>query len=231
MKNVLIILFLIITIHCNAQDKTMIITDESGAAYTSYDGPTKKISSFSELPFVIQLNINGYLKRILGSMSDSIQFTHGQEVDLKALFKKDSITFNYFWVRPKYDLNFKLSDSSIGIKRYNLKLRLDEYGQLLDVNWPRQKYNDKSKFLSREKIKQFALKHAKMKRYDTSTYLIFFGYDSALDKLCWKFMFLDSGRIRTRYNDPVKEVYNVVFIDWNELRIIREFQSENYSIS
>jgi len=218
MKNVLIILFLIITIHCNAQDKTMIITDESGAAYTSYDGPTKKISSFSELPSVIQLNINGYLQRILGSMSDSIQFTHGQEVDLKALFKKDSITFNYFWVRPKYDLNFKLSDSSIGIKRYNLKLRLDEYGQLLHVNWPRKRYNDKSKFLPREKIKLFALEQAKLRGFNTSSYSVYAQYNRTLDKLLWLFKFP---------NHPILESSNILEIDWNTLKIFREYRVDD----
>jgi len=196
----------------------MIITDESGAAYTSYDGPTKKISSFSELPSVIQLNTNGYLKGILGSMSDSIQFTHGQVVDLKALFKKDSITFHYFWVRPKYDLSFKLSDSSIGIKRYNLKLRLDEYGQLLHVNWPRKRYNDKSKFLPREKIKLFALEQAKLRGFNTSSYSVYAQYNRTLDKLLWLFKFP---------NHPILESSNILEIDWKALEVVREYRVDN----
>lgn len=217
MKNISTVLFLIITIQCYSQNK-MIINDGSEAAYPCYYGPSTKISSFSELPKVIQLNINGYLKIMLGSMSDSIQFTHGQEVDLTALFKKDSITFNFFWVRPKYDLSFKLSDNSIGIKRYNLRLELDEYGQLLDVNWPRRDYNDKSKFLPREKIRLFALEQAELRGFDTSSYRVYAQYNPTFDKLLWLFKFP---------NHPMLQTSNILEIDWNILEVFREYRVED----
>ena len=126
-------------------------------------GFSEPLNSLTELPSVIQFNIRGYLKRILGSMSDSVIFSNGQIVDLERRFKNDSATFGYSWIIPKYDLNFLLRDNSIGIKRYSLTIRLDKYGQILYSNWPKERYNNKSSFESRKKIMRFALKQAELK--------------------------------------------------------------------
>lgn len=226
MKNILTILLLIINIHCFGQ--SMIVNQEENKSFRSYRyDKIIKIDSLSELPSIIQLNTNGYLKRLLGSMSDSIQFSHGQETDLKALFKKDSITFEGNIVKPKYILHYTLSDNSIGIKRYNLSLELNEYGQLLKINWPKKKYNNKSSFISRDEIKQFAITQAKLRRIDTSFYKVSLIHETSTDRLCWQFIFPDSGPIKTRYNKSVKMVYTrVLMIDWCKLKIIGDFRSE-----
>jgi hypothetical protein len=218
MKNILTILFLIITIHCYGQDKTMII-DFEYRGYSSYGNNNLiKIDSLSELPSVIQFNTSGHLKRLLGSMRDSLQFSHGQENDLKGIFKKDSITFYGDLIKAKYILNYKLVDNTIGIKNYCLSLDLDEYGQLLAVNWPRKRYNDKSKFLPREKIKLFALEQAKLRGFDTSAYIVYAQYNRTLGKLLWLFKFP---------NHPILESSNILEIDWKALEVVREYRVDD----
>jgi hypothetical protein len=126
------ILFLILNIHLFGQKKMVI--DKPFRGYIYYQRFDEKINSISELPESIQLNLNGYFNEILGSMSDSIKFLLGQVIDLKSRFIKDSLIYSYEWVIPKYDLYFTLRYNSFDIKNYNLNIRLDEYGQLLQIN-------------------------------------------------------------------------------------------------
>jgi hypothetical protein len=124
MRKILILLIGLITIN-NSFGQDKMIVDEPFNGNTYYSGFSKQIDGLSDLPTVIQFNVNGYLRRILGTMSDSVTFSHGQIVDLENKFKEDSVTYGYGWIVPKYDLNFVLRDNSIGIRSYYLQIRLD----------------------------------------------------------------------------------------------------------
>jgi len=199
------------------------IVDNHSKAIVVYRGFPERIASFSELPPVIRFNIKGYLKRNLGSLSDSVMFSHGQILDLKAYFRKDAITYKYYKIIPKYDLYFKLIDSSIGIKSYNLKLDLDEHGQILYSNWPQKGYDDKTEFKTNEVIIKAALKAAELKFYCKNEYLIDFKYNRNLDKLCWLFMFED-----IRYRDPDRKKYHVIEVDWKSGEVVNEYRAEHF---
>lgn len=186
-----IIIFFLVSANLISFSQSKMIVDHGKDAYTSFGRFSTKIDSFSQLSSLIQCNTNGYLKKILGDMSDSLQFSNGQIVDLKSYFNKDSITHNSFRIIPKYDLTFKLSDKSLGIKRYNLEIELDQYGQLLRINWPKEKSKDKSKIINSDTIRQFVIEYAKSRRYDTSEYEVYFRYNPKFDKLCWLFLFPD----------------------------------------
>lgn len=207
----------------------MIVDHNKDIGYRSYQhNPIIKIASFSDLPPLIQFNTNGYLKRILGKMSDSLHFTQGQEIDLKAIFQKDSVVYTSNAIKPKYILKFVLVDNSIGIKSYNLSLELDEHGQLLFINWPKDRANDKSKIIPRDSIKEFVLNYAKSKRFNTSNYEVYFNYYKNIDKLCWQFKFPNTVLNMNTYRKR-KKTYNIVVVPWNELKIIQEFKNTKVS--
>jgi len=157
-----------------------------------------------------------YIKRILGTMTDSLRYSHGQIVDLKKYFRKDSTTYGYDWIVPKYDLNFVLRDNSIGIIRYCIEIRLDEYGQILYSNWPKKYYSDKTSFKLRENIEKFAIKQAVLKGFNTKEYLVDFKFNDKFDKLCWIFEF-------PVLVDSNKKEYNAFEIDWNLADIVEEY--------
>ena len=192
------------------------IVDKPFSGSTYYEGFSKHLDSISELPPMIKYNLEGYLNRILGSMKDSLRFSHGQIVDLKRYFAKDSSTFSCRWIVPKYDLIFLLKDNSIGIKSYYLKIRLDEYGQILNSNWPKERYSEKSRFKQRSEIEYFALRQAKSKKYNTDGYLVDLIYNAKLDKLCWVFQF--PTLIETN-----KKQYNAFEIPWDMIEIVDEY--------
>ena len=213
----IIILLFIISIspgNINGQDKMVI--DEPFNGNTMYGGHSYHLNSISELPSNIQFNANGFLKRILGSMIDSLTFSQGQVVDLGSKFSEDSVTYNYNWIVPKFDLNFILKDESIGIKKYYIQLRLDEYGQILYSNWPKKHFSDKSRLKSRSDIEEFALKQAELRGYNVTEYEVDFKYNEKSEKLCWIFMFPAS-------NDSNRKKINVLEIPWDFIKIIDEY--------
>jgi len=215
----------LIFFHCAfliiAQDK--MIVDKPIDGYTFYGNCSIDITSMDSIPPRIQHNINGYLKRIMGTMSEKVKFSYGQIVDIKEYFRSDSSTFNYEWVIPRYDLRFELRDLSVGIKCFELKIDLDEYGQIITSNWPKRHYSDKTKFLSRAKIESCALTLAKAKGYNTKEYLVDFDYNESFDRLCWIFKFPISA-------DEEHGEYNVIEIDWQNTDNIREYKYQTMMI-
>jgi len=217
MKKILI-LFLGLIIINNSFGQDKMIVDKPFNGNTFYGGFSKQIDCLSDLPTVIQFNINGYLRRILGTMSDSVTFSHGQTVDLENKFKEDSVTYGYGWIVPKYDLNFVLRDNSIGIRSYYLQIRLDNYGQILYSNWPKESHSDKNRFNIRADVEEFALKQAEIKGFDTIDYKVDFKYNEKFDKLCWVFKF----PLKIEKN---RQEYDSFEIPWNNFEIIDEYRT------
>lgn len=198
------------------QDKMVI--DKPFNGNTSYGQFSKHIDTLSDLPLVIQYNLKGYMERILGSINDSVTFSHGQIVDLEQKFKTDSITYGYSWIIPKYDLNFVLKDNSIGVLSYYLQIRLDKYGQILYSNWPKEHHSNKNLFKKRTDIENFALKQAGIRGFNTTDYKVDFKYNEKLDMLCWIFKF----PLQIEKN---RQEYNAFEIPWNFIEIIDEYKT------
>ncbi len=217
MRRILILLVGLITIN-NSFGQDKMIIDKPFNGNISYGRFSKQIDFLSDLPTVIQFNLNGYIRRILGTMSDSVTFSHGQIIDLENKFKKDSVTYGYGWIVPKYDLNFVLKDNSIGIRSYYLQIRIDSYGQILFSNWPKESHSDKNRFKSREDIEKFALKQAEIKGFDTIDYKVDFKYNEKFEKLCWVFKF--PSKIEKN-----RQKYDSFEIPWDYIEIIDEYKT------
>jgi hypothetical protein len=216
MKKILLIgLIFLILINTLAAQNKMIVDDQCNG-YTYYGRFSTEIASLSVLPSKIQFNIKSLLEEALGEMSRNIQFSHGQVIDLKKYFSNDSVIFKMGWIVPKYDLTFILRDSAIGLKSYCLELRIDEYGKIIKLNWPRKYYSDKIKFKPRNEIEQFALRKANFSNIDTNRYKVRFKYNDVHDKLCWVFMF--PIEISRWYQE-----YKTMEIDWGSMEIVDEY--------
>nr|WP_321450553.1 hypothetical protein [uncultured Carboxylicivirga sp.] len=205
--------FLICVKQSYCQDKMVI--DNYGVGSLVYGTETKPIYSLTELPSDLQINLKPYLKKILGNLSDSVSFGHGQ--------LNDSITNTSNRSIPKYDLFYKLSYHSMGIKSYSLHIRIDEAGEITLTNWPTKGYNGKENLKPTEEIQQAALNFAAQKEYVTDNYKVDFMYNSKNDKLCWIFMFED-----VRYRDPDIKSYFIIHIDWKTAQIIGEYKGKTY---
>jgi len=209
------LLYLATTSSLIAQDK--MVVDKLFPGETYYGGFSTPLKSISELPSNIQLNIRGLINNLFGILNDNITFSSGQIVDLKRYFYADTTIYRRHGIIPKYDLNFILKDTTIGLKSYCINLNLDEYGQIVYVNWPKENYSDKTAFISRKNIEQFALREAQLKGFITKDYRVDVIYNDKFDKLCWVFKF----PVKIEKN---RQRYNAFEVDFKEMTIIDEYE-------
>lgn len=207
----------------------MVVDDPSN----SWDPNSKekhaiRIDSLSKLPAIIQLNIKDHFSFMLGNLYSYTTFQQGRIYDLEGLFRDEPDIYKRYSVVPKYELNFIITDTSIGIKRYNLYLKLDQYGQILQVNWPRWGYNDKKEFKPGTEIQNYALEQAKSKGYFSPdsvdsifhnySYHIDFKFDHIENRLVWVFRFEDEAK-----REGCWIYWNILEIDWRWMIITDEY--------
>lgn len=189
----------------------MVVHEEDWIAY-NYQEASRTVLSLNKLPANIQKEAKTLINESLCEFKDSIHFINAQIVNIPS-YLKDGDPHKKHSIVPKYELNFYLRDTSIGIIRYNITLHLDDYGQILQINWPRQGSGSKKIFLSRGSIKEFALKEAERRKYNLDKYLVDFQYDRQFDRLCWEFSFLKKEMVGGAE-------YNFIIVPWDELVII-----------
>lgn len=182
-----------------------------------YGNYVKEIKSEKDLPENIQLNLNGYLNKILPTIIDSITFSHGQIIDLQKMFKDEPLTYKRLRIIPKYELTFSFKNKSIGIQNYNLEIALDEYGQILETNWPKESidFND---FKSLSEIESIALNHAKEKNIEYISYEADLIYSKRTDKLIWIINLVIKKEVD-------KSEFYTIEIPWNSIKISSEGKS------
>lgn len=94
-----------------------ILVDQPFNGFTNYGKYSTIIETEGDLPNGIQTAIEEYLTVMFGDNVKNISFSHGQQVDLKGYFTETSNkSSTYHWLVPYYDLNYVLSDTTIGIK-------------------------------------------------------------------------------------------------------------------
>lgn len=218
MRSITIILFLFFFhLSTNAQKK-MIVKEDTVLAYT-YQEASTTVPSLDKLPPNIQKQVEAIMKETFWEFKDSIHFINAQIVDVLK-YLEDGDPHKRHWVVPKYELNFYLKATPIGIQRYNLTLHLDDYGQILELNWPREGAGSKKMFLARKAIQEFAFKEAKKRRYNLHKFEVRFEYDKEFRRLCWEFSFLDHMEVGAAY-------YNFIKVPWDELFVIDSTKKDN----
>ncbi|WP_026956515.1 hypothetical protein [Algoriphagus vanfongensis] len=215
MKNILVLI--LATIWFTDLKGQQILVDQPFNGFSYYGKYSKIIESEGDLPNEIQTALEEYLTVMFGDNVKNISFSHGQQVDLKGYFSETNRkSSSYHWLVPYYDLNYVLSDTTIGIKRYFLQMRLDEYGQLLRTNWPRKGYSNLSHFPSPNKIVKVALNQANARGYWTYKFETDLKFRDDSKSLNWVFKFP-----RTLKSD--KKMFDVLEISLLTLKVVDEY--------
>lgn len=221
MKKTLILLILILST-CTAYGEKSIVTDNPCQGCGTNGQYKKIIDSLSQVPTKIQFILNTLLKQSMTDFTGNINFVQGVNFDLENWLGNDSIPQSQNeHSTPKYQLYYQLSDESLKIKAYCIKIELDSYGQVTYFGWPREGYNKREKFVKPETALELALKQCKIKKYKTNKYSCCLGLDSKLEKLCWYIYFEQKteGNKRNSRTDYIRMV-----IDATELKILDEVE-------
>jgi hypothetical protein len=229
MNRIFLIFFLIINSFWTfGQDTIFVNQPFVGLPY--YSTSSTIVNSFEQLPRRIQFVIRQLFNVSMTDFVQNIKFSHGQVIDLDLLSKTDSTYFpiEYKYVVPKYQLYFDLKDTSISIKEYSFELGLDQYGQIVSFEWPREYYNKRDEFIQGQRIIEKAIKYAQAKGLKTDNFIYKFKYDDELKKMCWEVSFLQTS-IGDKF-DYSKE-YQTIELDAISLTILKEFEMSSVGIS
>jgi len=184
-----------------------------------------QIDSFNQLPSRITFILDQLFKAALTDFENNLFFVKGQIIDLESWAAKDS-TFQarYNFVVPKYELFFELRDTSIGITSYCIEVSLDQYGQIIRCDWPRENFNQRSAFIEPEALQMTALRFARKKRYKTKECSTSLRFDACKQRMYWEFAFLQES---TGDNNFKTQLYNVIVID----ALLNYVEEEHYMSS
>lgn len=220
MKKIILILILItFQIYSFGQVKMFWYQPYNGQAICLKTNMTE-INSLSQLPTKINYIINELLKKSMTDFVQNIKFAKGYEIDIDMLLNNDSLVQNqYQGIIPKYNLIFELKDTLTKINNYGLEIDLDQYGQIINFNWPRKDYNKRTNFCDIKLIKDIALKYAKKKKYKTEESLYELKYNNSLQKLSWCISFYQYSTIGNK--SSYKE-YKSIIIDAFTMTILSE---------
>ncbi len=217
-KNLIRILTLSILLTLNfialGQDK--MIVDKQTNTLSSFIGYSEYITNLDKVPKNIKSNLKEYLKLVLGEMCKKVKFVDGYISDLDGYFKENPQTYNRGWIATKYQFIYSLSYNEIGIKNYFIKIDIDNFGQILNSNWPKEHYNDSSYFKNRSIVLNEAIKWAKRNNIFSDEFETDLKYHKKLDKLCWVFKFAIS-QMENR------KTFSIVEIDWKDNSVIDEY--------
>ncbi len=217
-KQFTFIILLLFYIHSSAQEKMTVDQQFSGLhPLTAKKAYSKYISDLNTIPNNIKLNLNSYLKIILENMDVEVNFKDGYVSNLKGYFKENPNTYDFGWIASKYQFVYRISQPKMGIKSYLIKINMDEFGQIIQCNWPRVWYKQANQFKDRSEIEKTALKRREQNSYGISRdYEIDLKYNEVQKKICWVFKFPENNS---------KTEYSVIEIDWESNHIISEYST------
>ena len=164
------------------------------------------LEDIEKTPEHIKVNLEIYLKVILGDWFDKVTFYEGLIADLDGYFKENPLAYKRGWLATKYQFVYLLSDENIGISKYYIKIDMDKYGQIINCNWPSKDFNYtyffnektttpfQNNFQNNELMFENAMKWAKANSVPTDNYSVELTYNKEKNIMCFTFEFLTKKR-------------------------------------
>jgi hypothetical protein len=167
---------------------------------------SKEIENLNQIPENIKLNLELYLKVILGDWFEKTNYFEGLRVNLEDYFKENPLAYKRGWLATEYQFVYLLADKNIGISKYYIKIDMDKYGQIISCNWPSKDFNYtysfnektnkpfENNFQSNELMFKNAMKWAKANSVPTDNYSVELTYNKEKNIMCFTFEFLTDKR-------------------------------------
>ena len=156
------------------------------------------------------------------------------KTNLGDYFKQNPLAYKRGWIATTYQFVYLLSDESIGVSKYYIKIDMDQYGQILNCNWPYKsfnytyEFNDKTKpfknnFQSNALMFENAMRWAKENSVTTDNYSVELTYDKDKNILCFTFKFL----IEKKGNN---ETYRIAEFNWLDGLKVADYSSRSTTV-
>ena len=212
-----IIILLIFSFKSYSQERIIVDTDIIGlSSLTGNKQYSFYLTDLKNVPKNIQFNLDNYLKIILDKLYPNAAFRDGYISDLAGYFEENPNAFDRGWIITKYQFVFNLQKPDIGIINYPIKVDMDEYGQIINCNWPRKWFGNVNDFVERTKIERKAIEWAKKNYLNSADFDVDLKYDSKNNTMNWVFKFPSK-------KPSVSRSYQVLEIDWDNNKIVKEY--------
>ena len=190
---------------------------------TEYWDSIKNYDDLQLLPDFIQQNISKTFKISLTEFTGDLVFDKAYENNFDKIIN-DTSNFRYSLISktiyPKYIIEYKLIDSTIFKNGYSLTLSFDSFGQLLEMNWPRENFNLKEKISNKETICHLAKKYARKHFFKfKKVSIIELIYNHSMNKFIWKVSFYQGKKL---FNSSFRK-YKVVIVDPLNLSVLKSY--------
>ncbi len=205
LKRILIIIILTFTTSNISSQENKIVGGRFNPV-SSFIDYSEFLEDTEKVPENIKINLELYLKIILGDWFDKITFYEGLIADLEGYFKENPLAYKRGWLATKYQFVYLLSDENIGVSKYYIKIDMDKYGQIINCNWPSKDFNYtyffnektttpfKNNFQSNELMFENAMKWANANSVATDNYSVELTYNKEKNIMCFTFEFLTEKR-------------------------------------
>jgi hypothetical protein len=198
----------------SAQDNSRSATDITGISSSA-----TPVSDTHDLPPMIRDSVSSIITSALGNIADSLKFAAGQVLHFRHV-RAAGVLPDSSWDVPMYDLRFQFSDTTPGIRAYEVELRVDHNGRLLFLNWPASGYSDRARLAPWPSVLAFATTFAKRRKFYSAHFQVQLRYNAARGKMLWVFQY------------PVRDLSKVtmlrtVTIDWRGPELVKEYM-DNY---
>jgi len=224
LRKILIIIILTFTTWNISSQENKIVEGRFNSV-SSFIDFSKELKNINQAPENIKMNLEIYLKVILGNWFEKATFHEGLEADLDGYFKENPLAYKRGWLATKYQFVYLISDENIGISKYYIKIDMDKYGQIINCNWPSKDFNYtysfnekittpfQNNFQNNKLMFENAMKWAKANSVPTDNYSVELTYNKEKNIMCFTFEFLTEKRGNSKS-------YRVAEFNWlNGLRV------------
>jgi hypothetical protein len=142
--------------------------------------------SLDSFPDIIVNRVSELMKSQVGNNYDKMIFTRGYSIALEDYYNKYPERLNLFNnIIPRYVFHYVFSDTTVGIKKYELRLGIDYIGQIIFLDFPHSHNFSSYSFLSLDNAisSTDSLTQIENYRYDDYDYNL--RYDTSRNDLIW----------------------------------------------
>ena len=216
-RTLTVIILLIFSFKSYSQERIIVDTDIINlSSLTGNKQYSISITDLKKVPDNIQFNLDNYLKLILDKLYPNANFRDGYISDLTGYFEENPNAFERGWIITKYQFVFNLKKPEIGIINYPIKVDMDEYGQIIDCNWPRKWFGRVNHFVERTEIEKKAMKWAEKNTLNSKDFDVDLKYNEDENTMVWVFQF-------PAKKSGVGRSYQILEINWDNNTIIEEY--------
>jgi hypothetical protein len=198
-KALIIIILTFTTLNISSQENK--IVEGRFNPVSSFIDFSEELENLNQVPENIKMNLELYLKVILGDWFEKATFYEGLKANLEDLFKENPLAYKRGWLATTYQFVYLLSDENIGISKYYIKIDMDKYGQIINCNWPSKSFNYtyefdekttpfRNNFKSNELMFENSMEWAKNNLISTDNYSVELTYNKKKNIMCFTFKFL-----------------------------------------